>query len=184
MKRILAFILCIIMTFGAFSVFANAATVEDDGKLYAVTMGIRKYSANETVESADGFASVTYTRHSTGETGSQDKIYNVKKGETFTLTTKLNEGLENFYTFVAWVDGKGIILSKETSIEVTVDASVAVFAAYAENTSRHTVVYSVIGEGEVSVSSNLPLQSADGIVSVMEGANVTFEFTPEEEYSV
>ena len=185
MKKILAFVLCMIFAFGTLCIGASAAEESTEPeKVYALTMGIHKYSVNNTVTDGAGVASLTFLRHSTGEEGSQNKIFDVKKGEKFTLTTKLNDGMEKFYSFVAWVDGKGVVLGTDTSIEITVDSSVAVFATYAETATRYMVTYSHIGEGNISVSSNMPMQQGDGCVSVLEGADVTFKFTPAENFSV
>lgn len=180
MKKFLAIVLCLIFTLGAFSVCASAA----DEKVYALTMGVHKYSVNNTVSDGSNVATVTFTRTSTGETGSQDKIFDIAKDETFTLTTSVKEGMENFYSFIAWIDGDGVVLGKEPTLEVTVDSSKAVFAAYVENASRHTITYSHKGEGSVSVSSNLPMQQGDAAVSVMNGANAVIKFSPAENYSV
>lgn len=180
MKKVLAFVLCLVFAFGTFCIGVSAA----DEKVYAVTMGVHKYSVNNTVTDGSNVASVKFVRHSTGEEGSQNKIFDIQKGETFTLTTTVNDGLENFYAFVAWVDGDGVVLGTDTTLEITVDASVAVFATYTENASRHTVTYSHIGDGSVSVSSDFPMQQGDGCVSVMAGSNATVKFTPAENFSV
>ncbi len=182
MKKVLAFVLCVIFTFGVFGVCANAETATE--KVYALTMGVHKYSVNNTVSDGSGVAVVSFKRNSTGEEGSLNKIYDITKGETFTLTTQVKEGLESFYAFVAWVDGDGVVLGKEPTIEITVDASKAVFATYAENASRYNIEYSHVGEGSVSVSSNFPMQQGEGTVSVMSGADATIKFSPAENYSV
>ena len=61
MKKVLAFVLCVIFTFGVFGVCANAETATE--KVYALTMGVHKYSANNTVSDGSG---VTYTTCAVG----------------------------------------------------------------------------------------------------------------------
>ena len=82
------------------------------GKVYALTMGVRKYSANSTVTDGSSIATVRYTRLSDGTSGVADKIFDVQPGEEFELTTMPAEEQAERYAFIGWFDGNGVLLSE------------------------------------------------------------------------
>ncbi len=178
MKRVLALAatLCLLVCMGA-------VAVHGADKVYALTMGVHKYSADSTVSDGSGVASVTYKRHKDGSTGSTNRIYDVERGETFTLTTAVKEGQETFFTFIGWLDENGSVIGTETTLELTIDSSKAAFAAYVENADRHVLTYTVVGEGKVAVSSDHPVFQGDGCVSLLHGASAEIRFTPAENHS-
>ncbi len=178
MKKVLALVmtLCLLACMG--SVAASGA-----GRVYALTMGVHKYSVNSTPADGGSIATVTYLRHKDGSTGSANRIYDIEAGETFTLTTAVKAGQEDYFTFLCWLDEKGAIIGKEPTLELTIDGSKAAFAAYAENADRHLLTYTVVGSGKVSVSSDRPLMQGDGCVSLLHGASASIRFTPALGYS-
>ena len=179
MKRIIALLLCACLLTGAGSFGAAAAD-----KVYALTMGVHKYSANHTVVDGSDIAEVRYLRHKDGSEGSANHIYDVEEGEVFTLTTSVKEGQSDKYVFLAWLDINSEIVSEETSIEVVMDRSRAYFATYVEVLDRHVVSYRISdGEGSVSLSSDKELFPGKGCASVLHGASVTVKFTPAKGYS-
>ena len=178
MKKVLALLmtLCLLVCVG--SIAAEGAV-----KVYALTMGVRRNAANNTVMDASGIATVTYVRHLNGTTGSADRIYDVMEGETFTLTTAVKEGQEGFYSFLCWIDENGAVIGQETTLELTMDSSKAAFATYVETASRHLVTYKIVGEGSVSVSSDREVIQGVGCASLMHGASAKIRFSPARGYS-
>ncbi len=177
MKRLLALAmtLCLLVCTGS-------VAVEGADKVYALTMGVRRYSADNAVIDG-GVATVTYTRHKDGSTGSAGRIYDISSGETFTLTTAVREEQKNFYAFVGWLDENGALIGTQTTLEVTMDSSKAAFAVYAENADRHVLTYTVVGEGKVSVSSDHPVETGVGCASILHGASALVAFAPAKGYS-
>ena len=51
----------------------------------------------------------------------------------------------------AWVDGDGVLLTRDECIHIPVDKSTAVFAVYAEIANRHVLTYTCVGEGTLAV---------------------------------
>ncbi|MBQ7540752.1 MAG: hypothetical protein IJT44_00500 [Clostridia bacterium] len=178
MKKTIAVLLAFCTVFSMLSLAAHAAE-----KVYALTMGVHRYAANSTVADGSDIAEVTYTRHATGETGSADRIYDVRAGETFTLETAVKAEMADYFMFIAWLDVNGEIIGREPTLELTMDSSKAAFATYAEIADRHVLTYTVVGEGTVSVSSDLKLKDGDGCVSVLHGARASVKFTPAKGYS-
>ena len=178
MKKLLALVmtLCLLACIG--SVAASGAD-----KVYALTMGVHKYSVNNTVSDGSSVASVTYVRHKDGSTGSANRIYDIEQGETFTLTTAVKAGQEDFYTFVCWIDENGSIIGDEPTLELTIERSGAAFATYAENANRHVLTYTVVGEGKISVSSDREPMQGEGCVSILHGASAEIRFTPAADYA-
>lgn len=179
MKRILSLIVTVCLLMCCSMVGAQAA-----GKMYALTMGVRKYDANSTASDGSSIATVRYTRLSTGASGSVNRIYDILPDEEFDLTSAVAEGQENNYAFIGWFDGDGALLSQEETLHIVMDKSRAVFAAYVEIANRHILTYSCVGEGKISVSSDHVLQQGDGCASILDGANATITFTPAKPYSV
>lgn len=178
MKRLFAFLLVIcLLLCGTLGVCAA-------DKVYALTMGVHKHSANNTVSDGASVATVRYTRLKTGETGSADKIFDVASGEEFDLTSTPVDGQEDYYTFIGWFDGNGVLISQEATLHVVfTDKSQAFFAGYAEAANRCVFTYlCTSGEGKLSVSSDKPLQQGDQCASVVCGANVTVSFAPAKNY--
>lgn len=178
MKKFLALVMTLCLLACTGSVAASGAE-----KVYALTMGVYKYSANSTVSDGSGVATVTYLRRKDGSTGSANRIYDIESGEVFTLTTAVQEGQEAVYTFLCWLDENGAVIGKEPTLELTMDSSKAAFAAYAEIADRHVLTYTVVGDGKVSVSSDRPLMQGDGCVSVLHGARADIRFTPGKDYT-
>lgn len=178
MKRILALAvaLCLLCC-------TCAVAVSGADKVYALTMGVHRYAANNTVTDGSGVASVTYFRHKDGTSGSANHIYNVESGERFTLTTAVKEGQENNFSFLCWLDMDGVVIGRETTLELTIDSSKAAFAVYVENADRHLLTYKVVGEGKVSVFSDLPVFQGDDCVSLLHGARAEIHFTPAKAYT-
>lgn len=181
MKKFLAAILCLCVLLGTCVMGVSAAD-----KVYALTLGVHKYSVNNTPSDGSGVASVSYTRHKDGSTGNANHLYDVTPGEVFTVETKLKEGQEGYYTFVAWLDENGVIVGETQKMEVTMDSSKTLIAAYAEVSNRYIASYSIIdGDGKISASSNRVNFQGEDCISVLEGADVTFKFTPaKENYAV
>lgn len=179
MKKIIAMLLAVCLMFGTFVMAASAAD-----KVYALTMGVHKYSANVKPSDAAGIATVTYLRHKDGSTGSVNRIYDIEPGEEFTLTAAVNEGKENDYQFIGWLDAAGELIGEDLSIDITMDSSKEAFATFVEIASRHILTYSMQGEGKISVSSDKVMEQGDGCVSLMHEASATIKFTPAEDYSV
>lgn len=179
MKRITAFFLtaCLLVCSGLVAVRAA-------DKVYALTMGVRKYDLNNTVSDGASVATVTYKRLLDGSTGSANVLFDIAPGEEFILTSAVAQGQENHYAFLGWFDGDGVLLTREAELSVTMDRSQARFAAYVEIADRHLVTYSCVGEGKISVSSNRELQQGVGCASVLHNSSVTFTFTPAKNYSV
>ena len=178
MKRVLSLLmtLCLLVSLG--SVAAEGAD-----KVYALTMGVHKYAVNNTVVDASGVASVTYVRHKDGTTGCANRLYDVGYGETFTLTTAVKEGQEDYYTFVCWLDERGVVIGRETTLDLTIDGSKTAFAAYVETADRHLATYKIVGEGSVCVSSDYEVFQGDGCASLLHGARADFRFTPAKGYA-
>lgn len=173
MKKIIAAILCLCLLMGTCVMGVSAAE-----KVYSLTMGVHKYSVNNTVSDGAGIASVTYVRQKDGSTGSANRLYDIEKGEKFTVTTALKEGQEAYYAFLGWIDMDGVIISHDYTIEVTMDSSKAVFAVYTECADRYVVSYGYSGTGKVSASSDRVSFPGTDCISVLKGASVTFKFTP------
>lgn len=178
MKRVLTILITLCMLACMGSVAAEGAV-----KVYALTMGVRRNAVNNTVVDASSIATVTYVRHLNGTTGSADRIYDVMEGETFTLTTAVKEGQEDFYAFLCWIDEKGAVIGQETTLELTMDSSKAAFATYVEAASRHLVTYKIVGEGSVSVSSDREVIQGVGCASLLHGASAKIRFLPARGYS-
>ncbi len=178
MKKVLALVmtLCLLACMG--SVAAEGAV-----KVYSLTMGVYKHAANSTVSDGSGVASVTYVRHSNGTTGSANRIYDVAEGETFTLTTAVREGQEDFYSFLCWLDEKGSVIGSEPTLELTMDGSKTAFAAYVEIADRHIVTYTIVGEGSVTVSSDHEVFQGVGCASLLHGASAVIRFSPAADYA-
>lgn len=178
MKRIFAFCMALVLMMSVLAFGASA-------KVYALTMGVHKYGANNTVSDGSDIATVTYFRHKDESTGTQNKIYDIEFGEVFTLTTAVKEGKENEYVFCGWLNQDGEIISTSDTITLTFDGSKTAIAVYAESASRYVLTYLVQkGEGSLSVSSNRPLYQGDECVSIFGGADATIKFTPGKGYSV
>ena len=179
MKRFFAFFLSVCLLFSCGLIGVQAAD-----KVYALTMGVRKYDANSTVSDGSSIAVVQYSRLSDGTSGSVNKIFDIAPGEEFDLSSTLAEGQSEQYAFIGWFDGNGALLSKEKILHLTIDRSKAVFAGYVEIANRHILTYSYVGEGKISVSSNRAMQPGDGCASLLDGASATITFTPAKNYSV
>ena len=179
MKKTIAILLTFCIAFSALAFGAYA-----DDKVYALTMGVYKYAANHTVSDGGDIATVTYLRHSTGETGSANHLYDVRAGEVFTLTTAVNADQEAYYAFNCWLDMRGAIISYEPTLEITIDGSTAVFAAYTERADRHLVTCVIHGEGSVSFSSDHRIEQGIECATIMHGASVSIKLTPAKKYCV
>ena len=179
MKRVWAFVMaaCLLLCCGIVGVQAA-------DKVYALTMGVRKYNANNTSTDGSAIAVVRYTRLSDGTSGTVNKLFDIQPGEEFVLTSAPAEGQAAYYAFVGWFDGDGAQISKEETLRIVMDGSKAVFAGYAETADRYVLMYTCVGEGKLSVSSDRFLQQGDGCVSVMSGASATVTITPAKNYSV
>lgn len=179
MKKILAAILCFCLLLGTCAMGVSAAE-----KVYSLTMGVHKYSVNSTVSDGADIATVTYTRQKDGSTGSANRLYDIENGEKFTVSTALKDGQEAFYAFLGWMDMDGAIISHETTIELTMDCSKAVFAVYTECANRYVISYSYTGTGSVSASCNKTAYAGTDCLSVMHGSSVTFKMSPSKDFYV
>lgn len=177
MKKMIAVILCLCMLAGACVTGVCAAE-----KVYSLTMGVHKYSVNNTVSDGADIADVTYVRQKDGSTGSANRLYDIEKDEKFTVTTELKAGQEAYYSFLGWIDMDGVIISHAYTIELTMDESKAVFAVYTECADRFMVSYGCSGVGKVSASSDRVSYAGPDCISVLKGASVTFKFTPSKDY--
>ena len=158
--------------------------VQAADKVYALTMGVRKYSANSTVSDGSSIATIHYTRLSDGTSGVADKIFDVQPGEAFTLTTEPAVEQIERYAFIGWFDGNGVLLSTDETIYVVVDRSTAVFAGYVEIAARRILTYTWTGEGSLSASSDRLAERGDGCIALVDGANATVTIKPANIFSV
>lgn len=179
MKKILAAMLCFCLLLGTCMLGSSAAD-----KVYSLTMGVHKYSVNNTVSDGADIATVTYTRQKDGSTGSANRLYDIEKDEKFTVTTAIKDGQEAYYAFLGWIDMDGALISHETTIELTMDSSKAVFAVYTECANRYVITYTCTGTGSVSASCNKTAYPGVDCMSVMHGSSVTFKMSPSKDFYV
>ena len=130
-------------------------------KLADLTMGVRFYGTTykNLVASEIATVTATVTRNkgavSKVTTSVSDKVSDLLPGDTVYLTQELKPSEKEFYAFNCWVDGSGEVLSTNpTHTVVMAGTSVGVYAVYVELKNRHTITYSIEGEGDMVVLSN------------------------------
>lgn len=189
------------------------ASVSLAAKLHTVTTGVRFFGANSKNLVANEIAKVTvyvhrdvYGNNDKGEPiykkAVSDTISDLADGDLVYFETQLKDAdNQKFYAFNCWINGSNEVQEKGENKPIgdfdvhrtkvyTVSGDIALYANYVEIVDRHTISFSCEGEGAIVYAdgeksiANREVFTGEGQVSVLDGRDAYFTFTPKEGYEV